>query len=98
MREPEDQERHDQQKAQQQVQGDHEHVEERLLRRAQVPGQARDAGQVEAVVPEQGEADEDDPEERPQPRPDGRRVDPSPAVPHRIDLHCHEPNPRSISL
>ena len=49
VREAEDQKRHDQQEPQQQVKSDHEHIEERLLRRAQVPGERGHAREIEAV-------------------------------------------------
>ena len=89
MHETEDHERHDQEEPQQEVQDDHQHVEEGLLRRAEVPGQRRHAGEVEAVGAQDGEADEDDPEQGPQPGADGRGVGPPPPIPHGLDLGCH---------
>ena len=87
MRETEDQERHDQEEAQQQVQGDHQHVEERLLRGAQIPGERGHAREIKAVGTEQGEADQDDPEEGTQSRADGGRINPAFAVAHGADLY-----------
>ena len=80
MSEAEDQERDDQEEAEHQVQGNHQHVKERLLGRAQVPGERRDAGEIKAIGRQQGEADEDDPEQGAQPRADGGCVDPPGAV------------------
>ena len=88
--EAEDQERHDQEKAQEQVQGNHQHIEERLLGRAAPPGERGHAREVEAVGAQECEADQDDPEKRAQPRADGRRVDPAAAVAHGSSLNSHD--------
>ena len=81
------------QESEEQMQGNHQHVEERLLGRPQVPGQRGHAGEVEAVGRQQGEADEDDPEQGAKPRADGGFVDPPGAVPRGEDGRGHRQAP-----
>ena len=69
-------------KAKEEMQGNHDHVEVRLLRRPQVPRQRSHAGEVKPIGREQGKADEDDPEQGAQPRPDGGLVNPPGTVAH----------------
>ena len=67
---------------QDQVERNHQHIERRLLGGPPEPGQRGHAGKVHAVGAQQGETDEDDPEKRSHPRPDGRCVNAPAAVAH----------------
>ncbi len=61
VREAEDHEGNDEQEPQQQMQDNHQHVEESLLRGSEVPCQSGHAGQIQPVGAQHGEADEDHP-------------------------------------
>ena len=71
---PKNDERDDQRKAQEEMEGDHQHVEEGLLGRPTQPGHGGHAGQVDPIGAEECEADQDAPQQRPETGADGGRI------------------------
>ena len=91
--ETENQKGHDQEKTEDQMKSNHQHIERRLLCGSPQPGQRGDAREVGAVGEEHREADQDDPEKRAQPRADGRCVNSAAPVAHRSSRYTHDQSP-----